>query len=62
MSVKYSFWSMNPPPELVMNDNKVSAALRASSCVGEPGDEPTTLVTGVVVRPVILLLLLLCRS
>lgn len=46
-----------------MKDKSVSAALRASSCVGELGDDPTALVvTGVVVRPIKLLLLLLWRS
>jgi hypothetical protein len=58
----YSFWSTNPLA-LVINDSKVSAALRASSCVGDPGDEPTALqVTGVVADRVMLLLLLLWRS
>lgn len=59
----YSFWSTNPLA-LVIKDSRVSAALRASSCVGDPGEEPTALeVTGVVAdRPVMLLLLLLWRS
>ena len=59
----YSFSSTNPLA-LMMNDSSVSAALRASSCVGEPGDEPTALVvTGVVAeRPAMLPLLLLWRS
>ena len=60
-TARYSCWSTNPPA-LVINDSRVSAALRASSCVGEPGDDPTALDEMGVVRPAMLPLLLLRRS